>query len=264
MPASGAPSGGHAVDNAPRPPASEGQAAASETGPRPAPSLLAVEGVAKRFGGVSVLEDITLTIAPGESLGLAGPNGCGKTTLLNVISGFLRPDRGRVFLENRDLTGWQPHRVVRAGVARTFQLPRLAFRMTVEENVGAAALHLRLSGRAIRETVDRVVTSVGLGGLGTHEVRSLSQGQIRRVEVARALATNPRLLLLDEPFASLSPGDVPEILSALRRLRAGGLSMVVVAHSRALFEAVCGRVAVIQSGRVVRTCEPGELSLPHA
>ncbi len=227
-----------------------------------APSLLAVEGVAKRFDGVSVLQDITLTVAPGESLGLAGPNGCGKTTLLNVISGFLRPDRGRVWLENRDLTGWHPHRVVRAGVARTFQLPRLAFRMTVEENVGAAALHQRLSRRAIRETVDRVVTSVGLGGVGTHEVRSLSQGQIRRVELARALATDPRLLLLDEPFASLS--DVPEILSALRRLRARGLSMIVVAHSRALFEAVCVRVAVIQSGRVVRTCAPGELPLPRA
>ncbi|HEX4836828.1 MAG TPA: ATP-binding cassette domain-containing protein [bacterium] len=252
------------MDDASRPPAPEGAAAAPGTVPRPAPSLLAVEGVAKRFDGVSVLQDITLTVAPGETLGLAGPNGCGKTTLLNVISGFLRPDRGRVWLENRDLTGLQPHRVVRAGVARTFQLPRLAFRMTVEENVGAATLHHRLSRRAIRETVDRVVTSVGLGGLGTHEVRSLSQGQIRRVELARALATDPRLLLLDEPFASLSPGDVPEILSALRRLRARGLSMIVVAHSRALFEAVCERVAVIQSGRVVRTCAPGELPLPRA
>lgn len=252
------------VDDASRPPAPEGAAAAPGTVPRPAPSLLAVEGVAKRFDGVSVLQDITLTVAPGETLGLAGPNGCGKTTLLNIISGFLRPDRGRVWLENRDLTGLQPHRVVRAGVARTFQLPRLAFRMTVEENVGAATLHHRLSRRAIRETVDRVVTSVGLGGLGTHEVRSLSQGQIRRVELARALATDPRLLLLDEPFASLSPGDVPEILSALRRLRARGLSMIVVAHSRALFEAVCERVAVIQSGRVVRTCAPGELPLPRA
>ena len=264
MLASGALSGGHAVDNAARPPAPEGLAAASGSEPHLTPSLLAVEGVAKRFDGVSVLEDITLTLAPGESLGLAGPNGCGKTTLLNIISGFLRPDRGRVLLENRDLTGWRPHRVVRAGVARTFQLPRLAFRMTVEENVGAATLHLRLNRRAIRETVDRVMTSVGLGELAAREVRSLSQGQIRRVELARALATDPRLLLLDEPFASLSPGDVPEILSALRQLRARGLPMVVVAHSRALFEAVCARVALIQSGRIVRTCAPGELPLPRA
>ncbi len=206
-----------------------------------------------------VLQDITLALASGESLGVTGPNGCGKTTLLNVLSGFLRPDRGRVRLAGRDVTGWAPHRIVRAGVARTFQVPRLAFRMTVEENVRAATLYRRLPWRARHETVDRVLTSVELEGFRRSEVRLLSQGQVRRVELARALATDPRLLLLDEPFASLSPGDVPEVLSAVRRLHAAGLSMVVVAHSRAFFEALCARVAILQDGRVVRVTAPGDL-----
>ncbi len=215
--------------------------------------------MAKYFGGVRVLQDITLALASGESLGVAGPNGCGKTTLLDVISGFLRPDRGGVRLAGRDFTGWEPHRVVRAGVARTFQVPRLAFRMTVEENVRAATLYRRLPWRIRRETVERALTSVGLEGFRTGEVGALSQGQIRLVELARALATAPRLLLLDEPFAALSPGDVPEVLSALRRLHADGLSMIVVAHSRAFFEALCTRVAVLQDGRVVEVGAPGDM-----
>lgn len=206
-----------------------------------------------------VLHDISLAVLPGESFGLAGPNGCGKTTLLNIISGFLRPDQGRVRLAGRDVTGWAPHRVVRTGAARTFQVPRLSFRMTVEENVRAATLYRRLPSRAGRETVDGVLASAGLEGVRTREVRSLSQGQLRRVELARALATAPRLLLLDEPFASLSPGDVPELLSALRGLRTAGLSMVIVAHSRAVFEALCTRVAVLEGGHLVRTGGPGDL-----
>jgi ABC-type branched-subunit amino acid transport system ATPase component len=244
------------VDSGPRPPA---PASGGTAAPASGPLLLAVEGVAKRFGGVSVLRDISLALTSGESLGLAGPNGCGKTTLVNVISGFLRPDRGRVRLAGRDLTGWTPHRVAREGIARTFQVPRLAFRMTVDENVRAAALHRRLTPQAVGETVERALASVGLEGLRAREVRSLSQGQIRRVELARALATSPRLLLLDEPFASLSPGDTPEVLSALRRLHATGLALVVVAHSRALFEALCTRVAILGDGHVVRTCAPGDL-----
>ena len=230
-----------------------------DNGPDPPAPLLAVEGVAKHFSGVRALQDITFALAPGESLGVAGPNGCGKTTLLNVISGFLRPDRGRVRLAGRDLTGWEPHRVVRAGVARTFQVPRLAFRMTVEENVRAATLYRRLPSRIRRETVERALTSVGLEGFRTGHVGALSQGQIRLVELARALATDPRLLLLDEPFAALSPGDVPEVLSALRRLHADRLSMVVVAHSRAFFEALCTRVAVLRDGRVVEVSAPGDM-----
>lgn len=226
--------------------------------PRPSPAL-AVEELEKRFGGVRVLDDIALMLDPGESLGLTGPNGSGKTTLLDIISGFVRADRGRVRMAGRDVTGWAPHRIVRTGAARTFQAPRLAFRMTVEENVRAATLYRRLTPRAGRETVDGVLASVGLEGAQTREVRDLSPGQIRRVELARALATSPRLLLLDEPFAALGPEDVPEALSALRGIRAAGHSLLIVAHSRAVFEALCTRVVVLEGGRIVRTCAPGDL-----
>lgn len=232
-----------------------------DSGPRAslAPPPLAVEGVGKRFGSALVLQDISLILGPGESLGLVGPNGAGKTTLLDIISGFLRPDRGRVWLAGRDVTGWTPHHIVRTGAARTFQAPRLAFRMTVEENVRAATLYRRLTPPAGCETVDGVLASMGLEGARAREVRDLSQGQIRRVELARALATSPRLLLVDEPFTSLGPQDAPEVLAALRGVRAAGLPMLIAAHSRAVFEALCTRVAVLGGGRIVRTCAPGDL-----
>lgn len=216
-----------------------------------APPLLRAENVVKRFGGATVLDGFSLSLAVGESVGLTGPNGCGKTTVLDIISGFLRSERGRVWLWNREISRWPTHRVVRAGVARTFQVPHLSFDLTVEENLRAATLHRRVRGPEAQGAVNRILELVGLQDLRTQEVRTLSLGQIRRVEMARALATRPRLMLLDEPFASLSPGDAPEVLSVLRRLRRDRMSMLIVAHSPGLFQAVCDRVVTIEDGRAV-------------
>ncbi len=218
--------------------------------------LLRVEGVVKRFGGAVALDGLTLGLAAGESLGVAGPNGCGKTTLVNVISGFALPNQGRVWFDGREITRWPPHRIVREGIARTFQLPRLAFRFTVEQNLEAATLHRRLKSHGRREVVSQVLETAGLAHLRGREIRTLSLGEIRRVEVGRALATGARVLLLDEPFASLSSGDAPEVLSALRRLRREGRTMLIVAHSPALFQALCDRVAVIAAGRIIRSGRP--------
>ncbi len=226
----------------------------------PALPLLRVEDVTKQFGGVKVLRGVTLALAPGESLGLAGPNGSGKTTLVDVISGFLRPDAGRIWFQGEDLTCWPPHRVVRAGIARTFQVPRLAFHMSVDENIRAATLYRRLRREAEGEVVGHVLETVGLASLRAHGVRTLSPGQVRRVELARALAANPRVLLLDEPFASLGPGDIPEIISVLRQLRASGISILVAGSGRALFRVLCDGVALLQDGRIARTIGSGSLS----
>ena len=230
--------------------------------PRAAPPLLRVERVVKRFGGATVLNGISLSLAVGESVGLTGPNGCGKTTLLDVISGFLRPERGRVWLWDRQISRWPPYRIIRAGVARTFQVPHLSLRLTVEENLRAAMLHHRLRARDIRDGVDRILELVGLQDLRGREERTLSLGQVRRVEIARALATRPRLVLLDEPFASLSPADAPEVLSVLRRLRRDRMTMLIVAHSPGLFRAVCDRVVAIEDGQATAGDRPA--AAPHA
>jgi branched-chain amino acid transport system ATP-binding protein len=224
-----------------------------------APALLSIENVRKRFHGLSVLEGLSLTLASGESLGLAGRTGCGKTTLLHIVSGFLRPEEGRVWFRGRDLTGWPPYRIVRTGIARTFQHVTFFAPLTVAETLRAAALHRRLRGRAREDAVTFALETVDLGTLRAREVGTLSPGELRRLDVARALATGPHLLLVDEPSASLDPGDLPEVLSALRRVRAGGMPMVIAAHSRTLFEVLCDRVAVIQDGRVNRMGSPGDV-----
>ena len=221
--------------------------------------LLSIENVSKRFGGQSVLEGLSLTLAHGESLGLAGRTGCGKTTLLHIVSGFLRPDDGRVRLRGRDLTGYPPFRIVRTGIARTFQHVTFSAPLTVDETLRAAALHRRLQGRARKDAVTFALERAGLGTLHARDVGTLSPEELRRLDVARALATDPHVLLVDEPCASLGPGDLFEVLSTLRRLRAGGMSMVIAAHSRALFEVLCDRVAVIQDGRVDRIGSPGDV-----
>lgn len=225
-----------------------------------APPLLRVEDVTKHFGGARVLWGVTLVLAHGECLGLAGPNGCGKTTLLDVISGFLPPDAGRIWFQDEDLTCRPPHRVVRAGIARTFQVPRLAFHMTVIENIRAATLHRRLRRDVEGEVLGRVLETAGLASLRARAVHTLSPGQVRRVELARALATNPRALLLDEPLASLGPGDIPEVVSVLRRLRASEIPMLVAGSGRALFRALCDRIALLHDGRIARTVGSGGLS----
>ncbi len=224
-----------------------------------APPLLSIENVSKRFNGLSVLEGLSLTLASGESLGLAGRTGCGKTTLLHVVSGFLRPDDGRVRFRGWDLTGWPPSRIVRTGIARTFQHVTFSASLTVAETLRGAALHRRLRGRAREDAVTFALETGGLGTLRARDVGTLSPGELRRLDVARALATGPHLLLVDEPCASLGPEDLPEVLSTLRRVRAGGMSMVIAAHSRALFEVLCDRVAVIQDGRVDRIGSPGNV-----
>lgn len=223
------------------------------------PGLLRIEGVVKRFGGRTVLDGLALRLGTGESLGVTGPNGCGKTTLIDVICGFLRPDRGHVWFAGREITRWPPHRVVRAGIARTFQQPQLASRLTVEENVEAATLHRSLGGSGRRRLVDQILRTVGLTDVRREEGGTLPAGAIRRVQVGCALATGGRLLCLDEPFASLRADDTPEVVSLLRRLRREGVAMLLVAHNPTLLQALCDRIAMIESGRVVRTGSPAEV-----
>jgi ABC-type branched-subunit amino acid transport system ATPase component len=214
--------------------------------------LLRVEGLVRHFHGVAAIAGLTLILHRGESLGLAGGNGSGKTALIDIITGFARPERGRVWLGSQDVTGWPAHRIVHAGIGRTFQTPRVAPQLTVEQHLQAALLHRRLARqRELRETA-RAVELMDLGGVRRRETWALSAAQVRRLEIARALITGTRLLLLDEPFAALGPDDLPAMISALRRLHTEGLTMLVAARGDGLLQALCDRIAVIEAGSVSR------------
>ena len=224
--------------------------------------LLRVEGLVKHFRGIAAIAGLTLVLHEGESLGLAGGNGSGKTTLIDIITGFAGPERGRVWLGAQDVTGWPAHLIVHAGIARTFQTPRVALRLTAEQHLQAALLHRRLARQSELREVARALELTNLTGVRRREAWALSAAQVRRLEIARGLITGARVLLLDEPFTALGPDDLPGIVSALRRLRADGLTMLVAATGDALLRALCDRVAVMEAGTVSRG--PRAAGLRHA
>ena len=208
----------------------------------------------RHFHGVAAIAGLTLILHRGESLGLAGGNGSGKTALIDIITGFARPERGRVWLGSQDVTGWPAHRIVHAGIGRTFQTPRVAPQLTVEQHLQAALLHRRLARqRELRETA-RAVELMDLGGVRRRETWALSAAQVRRLEIARALITGTRLLLLDEPFAALGPDDLPAMISSLR----AATSIVSPSvRSDGLLQALCDRIAVMEAGSVSRSPRAG-------
>ena len=226
--------------------------------------LLRAEDLSKRFGGVTALETVDLEIERGAVHAVIGPNGAGKTTLLNLLSGVYRPDGGEIRLEGEDLTGRPPHEFAAAGVSRTFQNLQVFFNMTVLENVMAGRwLHERCSlacallrlpslaraERACRETARALLDDVGLARWADARADSLPYGALKRLEIARALAAEPRLLLLDEPAAGLNPNETREIDELIRRIAARGITVVLVEHNMRLVMGVSDRILVLDYGR---------------
>ncbi len=238
------------------------------------PGLVEVRGVTKRFGGVCALDGVTLALDPGEILGLIGPNGSGKTTLVNVCTGVVVPDGGEVLLEGRNVTGLPPWVLARLGVARTFQTTRLWGSMTALENV-MVPVHrflraplgevLLWSGRVRREeeascrAAGEALALVGAAELAGRRAADLSFGQQRLVELARALAGRPRVLLLDEPAAGLRSDRVLELGRLIRRIRDLGVGVLVVEHRIRLVMDVCDRVAVLHLGRKIAEGPPAAI-----
>jgi branched-chain amino acid transport system ATP-binding protein len=219
--------------------------------------LLHLDGITKSFGKVTVAKDLTLSVEPGEALGIVGPNGAGKTSLFAMISGDLRPDSGAVWLEGRQVTGVPPHARTRAGIGRTYQVPRPFEHLTVFENVLVCAHQgAALKGRQAYAHAMGVLERTGLAALANTPAGRLPLLQRKRLEVARALGTGPRLLLLDEVAGGLTEPEVLELVSVIKNLHAEGLGVVWIEHVvHALIKTV-GRMICLAGGDVVADGEP--------
>jgi branched-chain amino acid transport system ATP-binding protein len=237
--------------------------------------MLRAESLAKRFGGVRAVEDLSFEVAPGSVHSIIGPNGAGKTTLLNLLSGIERPDHGRIFFAGRALEGLAPHRFAAAGIGRTFQNLQIFFNMSAAENVmaggwlhqacGLAAAMLRPPGlaraeRRAREEAQALLELVGLARWSDARSDAMPYGALKRLEIARALAARPRLVLLDEPAAGLNPTETREIDELIRRIAARGVTVVLVEHNMKLVMEVSQRVLVLHEGRKLAEGKPQHVS----
>ena len=212
--------------------------------------LLVATGITKSFGGIHALAGVSLEIRPGEILGLIGPNGSGKTTLLNVLSGITAPDAGQVLLQGVDITGKSSFATARSGLARTFQNIRLFSHLTVRENVWAP------HGSQPVE-VERLLTSLNLAALGESEADTLSYGMQRRLEIARAMATQPTVILLDEPAAGMNESESDVLMEDIRTLaRVYGCAIIIIDHDLRLITRLCDRIQVLEIGRTLAMGSP--------
>jgi branched-chain amino acid transport system ATP-binding protein len=224
--------------------------------------LLKCKNITVRFGGLTALNRVDVTSRAGEVLGLIGPNGSGKTTLFNVITGVLRPQSGRVNLEGRDITGLAPHRICHDGIARTYQLVRPFASLTARENVVAGIAFGRGAPGGLRPEleVERLLELVGLTDLAGRSAGSLNLAERKRLEVARALGTRPRLLLLDEVVAGLNPVETAGMLELISGLRRAGLTIVLIEHNMRVIMGLSDRVVVLHHGEKLAEGPPEAVS----
>ena len=220
-------------------------------------SLLEVRGVMVRFGGVMAVGGVDLSADAGQVTGLIGPNGAGKTTLFNVISGMQEPTAGEVFVGGIDITNEAPHRRAKRGLARTFQRLELFASLSVRDNVRVAAELAGISD--VNGTVDALLDKVGVSSLEHTTAGDLPTGSARLVEIARALATMPRLLLLDEPASGLDDSETERLGTLFRELAADGLGVLLVEHDMDLVMHVCDRIHVLDLGHVIAVGTPDEI-----
>ncbi|MEV0647208.1 ABC transporter ATP-binding protein [Phytomonospora sp. NPDC050363] len=246
---------------------------AEQTGQTTAP-LLSIEDVTLRFGGVVALDGVDFEVREGEILALIGPNGAGKTTCFNVMTGLYKPTEGRVRFAGDTLTGRKPHQITRMGIARTFQNIRLFPEMTAEENilVGADAHHrssvlgalfhlprFHREERDGRAVARELLEFVGLDGLSGQVARNLSYGDQRRLEIARALATRPKLLCLDEPAAGFNPAEKERLQQLIRDIRDRGHTVLLIEHDMRLVMGVADRIVVLEFGQKIADGAPAEI-----
>lgn len=218
--------------------------------------LLRVEGIEKHFGGFAALSGVGLRAAGGERLGIIGPNGSGKTTLINCVAGLLRADAGRVVFGGEDISALPAHARARLGLARSFQIPRPFASLTLRENVAVPLEYVARRGREAPAEAVQVLEQVGLGRQADRLARDLTQVDLRRLELARALAVRPRLLILDEVMAGLSTSEVDAILDLVLKLNATGVTVLMIEHIMHAIMRFSQRVICLDAGQVVAEGTP--------
>jgi len=231
--------------------------------------VLGAQGLSVAFGGVQALQDVSIGLEAGRVYGLIGPNGAGKTTLFNILTGVVRPSRGRVMLLGSDVTEWPVHRRASLGLSRTFQNLALFQNLTIRQNVVAGSLGAKqqgwlaaMAGRGSATPpteVDRVLAKYGLQSLQHNVVRSTSLGVRKKVELARAVAAAPRVLLLDEPAAGLTPAEIDEFADLILELRDSGTAVLLVEHHMDLVMRLCEQIYVLDFGTVIARGTPQEV-----
>jgi branched-chain amino acid transport system ATP-binding protein len=218
--------------------------------------LVRIERVSKRFGGLLAVDNTSLAVEAGRITALIGPNGAGKTTLFSIISGFLTPSEGRIFHRGTDITGMPPHLLARRGIARTFQIVQPFAGLTVHENIAIGAHLSRRSRADALDAAAEVASTIGLGGLLDRPAANLTVAARKRLELARALATNPELLLLDEVLAGLNPGEVAAMVPIIRDLADRGVTTLMTEHVMQAVMSLAEHVFVLAEGRIIAEGTP--------
>ncbi len=222
--------------------------------------LLEVNNLTCSFGALKAVDEVNFSIRQGELLGLIGPNGAGKSTLYNLIAGAITPSSGEIVFKDRTVTGWKPYQAARAGLARTFQIPKPYRHMSVIENVSLSALLHDRSVASARKSAEAVLDDIGLGDLAEAPISTLSVGFLKRLEVARALALRPNLVLFDEIMAGLTPNEVKETTKLVASLPGRGISVIWVEHVLNAIMNAAPRIMVLDQGKLIADDTPEKLA----
>ena len=223
-------------------------------------AVLEVKAISKRFGGLQAVSEASLEAQAGRITGLIGPNGAGKTTLFAIMAGFLRPDSGSVQFDGRDITGLAPHRICRLGLVRTFQIVQPFGALSVRENIAVGShLHERARGRALQQA-EAVARQVGMEAQLDKPAQGLTIAGRKRLELARALATQPKLLLLDEVMAGLTPTEVNEIVAVIKSIRDAGVTILLIEHVMQAVMSLSDDIYVLNQGRIIAHGAPRQIA----
>ncbi len=222
--------------------------------------ILRVQGLEKSFGGLRAVSDVSFDVNDGEILGIIGPNGAGKTTLFNLLNGFLKVDAGEVVFDGRNLVGLKPNRICRLGIGRTFQVVRSFARMSVLQNVVVGAYAATSGDTEAFAAARDALARVGMLDRAGIVAGSLTNKELRQMELARALAGKPRLLLMDEPLAGLGAAEVEDMLAVVRAVSAGGVTIVIIEHTMKAMVRLAERFVVLNHGRILASGKPSEIT----